>query len=642
MELTYIPYKELERIRKLDCNTIERTQLFATLARINTLYMIMQAGSGHIGSSFSAMDIVSWLYLNEMDLGENPDSDGDIYFSSKGHDAPGYYSVLLGLGRLEFCQLHELRRLNGLPGHPDVITPGIQTNTGSLGTGISKAKGMALAHRLQNKKARIFVLTGDGELQEGQFWESLPSAVHLGLNEITVIIDHNKIQSDTLLSLVNDLGDLEEKLSAFGWHVARCDGHDLEEFSSCIEECRTIADRPQIIIADTIKGRGVSFMEDISELDLDNLYQFHSGAPSADDYIKAKDELIAAADEQLQKLGEEPIQLEHRTLLPRPAVQDPQRLIAAYSRALVSQAEKRPELVALDGDLMLDCGLIPFKDKFPQRFIECGIAEQDMVTMAGGLALRGMLPLVHSFACFLSTRPNEHFYINATEKTKIIYVGSLAGLLPGGPGHSHQSVRDIAILSAVPDLVLIEPATESEVEMAFDFSVNISPTSVYLRLVSIPCDLPFQLPADYRFEKGKGVTLVEGKDAVIFSYGPVMLTQAVKAAALLKNLHDIDLCVINLPWLNTVDTDWLRNAVKEFKYIFTLDDHFVKGGQGEMLACSLSEMDDISGYHLQRFGLHDIPACGLNDEVLQKHGLDAIHLCKSIQSLVSENQDNYT
>jgi transketolase len=226
VELTYIPYKELERIRKLDCNAIERTQLFATLARINTLYMIMQAGSGHIGSSFSAMDIVSWLYLNEMDLADDPDAHGDVYFSSKGHDAPGYYSVLLGLGRLEFCQIHELRRLNGLPGHPDVITPGIQTNTGSLGTGISKAKGMALAHRLQDKKARIYVLTGDGELQEGQFWESLPSAVHQGLNEITVIIDHNKIQSDTLLSLVNDLGDLEAKLSAFGWHVTRCDGHD--------------------------------------------------------------------------------------------------------------------------------------------------------------------------------------------------------------------------------------------------------------------------------------------------------------------------------------------------------------------------------------------------------------------------------
>lgn len=634
MELTYVPYKELERIRELECTAEQRTQLFATLSRLNTLYMIMQAGSGHIGSSFSAMDIVSWLYLNEMDLAAEPDGHGDVYFSSKGHDAPGYYSVLLGLGRLEFSQLHELRRLNGLPGHPDVVTPGVQTNTGSLGTGISKAKGMVLAHRLQNKKARIFVLTGDGELQEGQFWESLPSAVHQGMSEITVIVDHNKIQSDTLLSLVNDLGNLQAKLSAFGWHVTRCDGHDLEAFSSCIKECREITDRPQIIIADTIKGRGVSFMEEISHLDLDNLYQYHSGAPSVEDYIKAKDELLSAAHGQLQMLGAKPLETAQRTMLPRASAEDPQRLIAAYSRALVKQAEKRAELVALDGDLMLDCGLIPFREKFPERFIECGIAEQDMVTMAGGLALRGMLPVVHSFACFLSTRPNEHFYINATEKTKIIYAGSLAGLLPGGPGHSHQSVRDISILSAVPELVLIEPCTEAEVEMVVDYSVNESTSSVYIRLVSIPVDIPFQLPADYQLEHGKGVTLTEGDDAVLFSYGPVMLSEAVKAAELLKQEYGLGLRVINLPWLNHVDADWLRSNIKNFKYIFTLDDHFVKGGQGEMLGCALAELDAVSDYHLHRFGVSEIPACGLNDEVLQAHGLSGTELSASIKEIL--------
>ena len=303
MELTYVPYEELKRIRMLECSVAECTRLFATLTRINTLYMIMQAGSGHIGSSFSAMDIVTWLYLNEMDLPEIPDGDGDIFFSSKGHDAPGLYSVLLGLGRLDFNLIHQLRRLNGLPGHPDVETPGIHTNTGSLGMGISKAKGMALAHRLQSKKARIFVLTGDGELQEGQFWESLPSAVHQGLSEITVIIDHNKIQSDTWVSEVNDLGDLEAKLAAFGWYVTRCDGHDMEEFSACLEDCRAISDRPQIIIADTVKGQGVSFMADTSTLDGDRLYQFHSGAPDAEEYTRASEELISAANEQLQSLG---------------------------------------------------------------------------------------------------------------------------------------------------------------------------------------------------------------------------------------------------------------------------------------------------------------------------------------------------
>jgi len=181
---------------------------------------------------------------------------------------------------------------------------------------------------------------------------------------------------------------------------------------------------------------------------------------------------------------------------------------------------------------------------------------------------------------------------------------------------------------------LIEPCTESEVEMAFGYSVNVSPTSVYLRLVSIPYDLPFQLPEDYQFENGKGVALTEGDDAVMFSYGPVMLTQAVMAAELLMNEHGLGLRVINLPWLNTVDADWLRSSVTEFKAIFTLDDHFVKGGQGEMLACKLAEMGDVSGYHLHRFGLREIPSCGLNEEVLQAHGLSGNELALSINRML--------
>jgi transketolase len=162
-----------------------------------------------------------------------------------------------------------------------------------------------------------------------------------------------------------------------------------------------------------------------------------------------------------------------------------------------------------------------------------------------------------------------------------------------------------------------------EVEMAVDYSVNETSSSVYLRLVSIPYDIPFQLPENYRLEYGKGVALTEGDDAVMFSYGPVMLAQAVKAAELLKEEHGLRLRVINLPWLNYVDADWLLSSVENFKYIFTLDDHFEKGGQGEMLACSLSEQNEATNFQLCRFGINKIPACGQNDEVLREHGIDA-------------------
>src|SRR5690242_10800404 len=184
LELLYVPVAEFRRVAGAQATTVARAEAFAALARINTLYMIEGAWSGHIGTSFSSLEIMSWLFLNELrDLDKGPQA-CDIFFSSKGHDAPALYSVLIGLGLLPEEKVHQLRRLHGLPGHPHVETPYVQANTGSLGMGISKAKGMALANRLAGTPRRIFVLTGDGELQEGQFWESLGSAARLGLGEI--------------------------------------------------------------------------------------------------------------------------------------------------------------------------------------------------------------------------------------------------------------------------------------------------------------------------------------------------------------------------------------------------------------------------------------------------------------------------
>src|SRR5688572_17321930 len=211
-ELVYVPAGEFRRLLDARLPRTAAAEAFAALARINTLYMIARAWSGHIGTSFSSLEIMSWLFLNEIrDLDKGPEA-CDIFFSSKGHDAPALYSVLIGLGLLPEEKVHQLRRLYGLTGHPHVETPYVQANTGSLGMGISKAKGMALANRRAATPRRIFVLTGDGELQEGQFWESLGSAVNLGLGEITVIIDHNKIQSDTWVERVSALGDLDAKL----------------------------------------------------------------------------------------------------------------------------------------------------------------------------------------------------------------------------------------------------------------------------------------------------------------------------------------------------------------------------------------------------------------------------------------------
>ena len=206
---------------------IARAELVADLCRINTLFMIMQAGSGHIGSSFSSTDIITWLWTEDLRDPNGDSDDADVYFSSKGHDAPALYSLLIAIEKLGFDLLPKLRQLNGLPGHPDVSTPFIATNTGSLGMGISKAYGMARANRYTGRSGRIVVMTGDGELQEGQIWESLQPVANERLAEITVIVDHNKFQSDTAVAAVSDLGPLEEKFRVFGWEVRRGDGHDF-------------------------------------------------------------------------------------------------------------------------------------------------------------------------------------------------------------------------------------------------------------------------------------------------------------------------------------------------------------------------------------------------------------------------------
>jgi transketolase len=618
-KLYYVDISEFRRVLSSDLSSISKAMIFAALCRINILYMIARAGSGHIGSSFSSIDIMSWLALNEVRSMKSKKEDTlDSFFSSKGHDAPALYNVLIGMEKLDFNLLHRLRRIDGLPGHPDISTPNIVTNTGSLGMGISKAKGMIFANRRNDKDSNIFVLTGDGELQEGQFWESLVSAKNHKLNELIVIIDHNKLQSDTLVSKVSDLGDLHAKLTSFGWYVDRCDGNNLIDLSNTLEEAKKIQNLPKIIIADTIKGKGISFMEHTSiDSDVD-LYKFHSGAPSSQLYSDGVNELIKSTNMMLSDLNQSELELEViiEEAISQPAHQ--QKLIPAYSNALVEQASKNKNIVALDADLILDTGLIQFNEIFPDRFIECGIAEQDMVSQAGGLALSGALPIVHSFACFLSTRPNEQIYNNATENTKIIYVGSLAGLIPGGPGHSHQSVRDISSLSGIPNLFLLEPSCESEVALLLDWCVQENTKSSYLRLVSVPVEIPYELPSSYKPILGRGVTLKDGKEIVIIGYGPLMLSFAFKFAIKIKNEFNIDIKVINLPWLNSIDHEWLSEALIDCDTLISIDNHYCEGGQGMRIAEALSKFksDSIEFKHL---GVTGVPKCGTTEEVMKAH-----------------------
>jgi len=631
LEIKVILKEEFHRIEKADIPKYQKLALLADMCRANALATVKRAGSGHLGSSFSSLDIVTFLYYSEMNtakLGiDHPER--DIYFSSKGHDVPGHYAVLYSLGIIPKDKFINLRRFGGTHGHPDVSVPGIEANSGSLGMGISKAKGMAVAKKMNGWGGRVLVMTGDGELQEGQIWESLQTAAHQDVTNIQVIVDFNKIQTDKTLDEIIDLGDLEKKFQIFGWHVERCDGHNFAQLEKVFEKFNQIKDKPKALIADSVKGKGVSFMEGpVALKNGGGLYKWHAGAPDDDSFEAGYKEIAEGIDSRLDKLGLAPLNTEtvesrdkHRTKLKDTA----EKVVNAFGEALVEMGAKRKDIVVLDADLSADCGLRLFENAFPERFIENGIAEQDMVSMAGGLALQGLLPIVNSFGVFLASRANEQIYNNATENTKIIYVCHYAGLIPAGPGKSHQSLRDISLFGALPNCVILEPCNGRETKRALEWCVEEAEANCMMRLVISPSPRTIILPDDYDFSFGKGTVLKEGKDAVLFAYGPVMLNEALTAAEVLSE-QDFSVRVVNLPWLNRLDEKWLEEAIGDCQTIFALDNHSEYGGLGDHLLNALMLSAALNNKKLIKFAVEEHPACGTPLEALTYHKLDAKNL----------------
>jgi len=612
--------------------------LLADMCRANALVAVKRAGSGHLGSSFSALDVVVhllWRELNVAKVGWD-DPERDVFFSSKGHDVPGLYAALHALGVIPTERLLRLRRLGGLDGHPDVGVPGIEANSGSLGMGLSKGRGMAWAKRFLRRGGRVVVMTGDGELQEGQNWEAFASAAHQGIGNLWAVVDRNELQSDKRTEEILALGELESKLRAFGWHVEACDGHDHAALARTFGDMAGAPDdMPKALVARTIKGRGVSFMEHPVALhDGDGTYKWHAGAPDDDAFARAHAEIVARIRMSLPDLRlehVEPLEEERTGSLEaepesgvsvrKPTTTD-EYVAAAYGEELLALAQTRPDLVVLDADLASDCRIRPFELAHPERFVENGIAEQDMVSMAAGLARQGLLPVVNSFASFLAARANEQIYNQASEGTKVVYALHYAGLIPAGPGKSHQSLRDVSLLAALPNMVVVQPANAQETGALVRWAIEAANENVAIRLAIGPSPRAIELP---RVEPvvGRGVVLREGSDALLFAYGPVMLHEALTAAEALAQ-RGTHLQVVDMPWLNRVDGAWLADLVEPFGDVFVVEDHAPVGALGDSLRRAL----DVRAVTV--FGVEGWPACGTPVEALRFHGLDGASLADRI------------
>jgi transketolase len=645
VRLQLLPRSEHDRVRDADGDPDLTLSLLADMCRLNALVAVKRAGSGHLGSTFSSLDVVVHLLYAELNTAElgfgHPDR--DVFFSSKGHDVPGLYAALHGLGVIPAERLLRLRRLGGLDGHPDVGVPGIEANSGSLGMGISKGRGIAWAKRRDGLSSRVVVMTGDGELQEGQNWEALQAAAHEGLGGLWVVVDRNELQSDKPTEEIVALRGLEAKLGAFGWAVASCDGHDHAALREAFDGFRTgPPDVPKVLVANTVKGRGVSFMEHpVALAQGGGTYRWHAGAPADDAFERAFGELEGRVRDGCSALGIDPPAFERvaeegaaRGLEGepesgagmRPKVTD-EYVVEAYGEALLELAERDERLIVLDADLASDCRIRAFELAYPDRFVECGIAEQDMVSTAAGLARHGFLPVVNSFASFLASRANEQIYNQASEGTKVVYALHYAGLVPAGPGKSHQSLRDVSLLAALPGTTIVQPGNAEETAALLRWAVEDADGNVALRLAIGPSPRRIELPEGHRPEPGRGSVLRDGRDAVLLAYGPVLLHEALVAAERLE-VEGLSLRVVDMPWLNRIDPEWLASDVAPFDHVFVVEDHAPVGALADALRRALD------GRAIDVFGVEGWPACGTPEEALRAHGLDGTSLADRISARV--------
>lgn len=271
----------------MDNKTLEQLKEKANAIRKDIIEMLAEAKSGHPGGSLSAVEILTYLYFKEMNVDpSNPQwPDRDRFILSKGHGAPVLYSALAEKGYFPKEELMKLRKTGAmLQGHPDMKgTPGVDMSTGSLGQGLSAANGMALAGKLDNKNYRVYALLGDGEMQEGQVWEAAMTSAHYKLDNLTIFIDNNGLQIDGTNEEVKNVNPIEDKWKVFGWHVITIDGHDLQQIENAVEEAKNTKGKPTAIVAKTVKGKGVSFME--------NQVGWHGVAPNAEQKEQALKEL---------------------------------------------------------------------------------------------------------------------------------------------------------------------------------------------------------------------------------------------------------------------------------------------------------------------------------------------------------------
>jgi transketolase len=606
---------------------IELLKGIANQLRIHSITSTTAAGSGHPTSCCSAADVVATLFFGHMRYdAKNPHyHNNDRFILSKGHAAPLLYAAWAETGLFPVSELLKLRQFGcDLEGHPTPRLPFVDVATGSLGQGLSVGAGMALAARLDNLNYNTYVLLGDGEIAEGAVWEAASFAGVYKLNNMIAIVDDNRLGQSQATAFGHDIGVYRKRFEAFGWRVEDIDGHDIEEILEVLGGVG-LNDQPLCIIAKTYKGAGVSFLQDKDG--------WHGKPLNKEEAGKAIAELQPSAKSGIGVPIPAPAQLPApNNAAPAgypPINYKPGDLVAtreAYGAALVRIGEVDPRIVAMDGDTKNSTFAEKFSKKFPNRFTECFIAEQNMVGVATGFGARGKVPFASTFAAFF-TRTFDQIRVAGISQANLKLVGSHVGVSIGEDGPSQMALEDIAMMRAIAGSVVLYPSDAVSTEKLLEQMAQ-KKGICFLRTSRPKTPVIYNNDEQFPIGGAKVVRQNAGDKATVVAAG-VTLHEALKAADALK-AEGIGITVIDAYSIKPLGKEVIKAAAqKTGNTVITVEDHYLEGGLGDAVAGELS----VDGIKVHKLAVNALPRSGKAGELLAHFGIDAAAIAKKVKSL---------
>lgn len=620
------------------------------LAKLIRYYIIISttaAGSGHPTSSLSATDLMTVLMFGgyfRADLEDTANPNNDRLIFSKGHAAPLLYSLYAAAGnpadsadKVSEKELMSLRQFGSpLEGHPTMEFKYTEAPTGSLGQGLSIGLGMALNAKYIDKLTyRTYVLLGDSEMSEGSNWEAMQLASFYKLDNLIAIVDVNRLGQRGETMYGYDINNYVKKAEAFGWRAIFIDGHNLSAIDKAYQEAEQAKDAPIMIIAKTIKGKGISFLED-----KDGWHGKTLSEEMAEKAIAELGEIDKEMRGQVSKPPESPItNLQSPRLFGGQAKNNQSpitklnytlgSLVAtrkAYGNALGRLADKYPRLVVLDAEVSNSTYSEIFKNKCPERFFEMFIAEQNMVGVALGLSRRGKIPFVSTFAAFM-TRAFDQIRMSQYADSNIKFVGSHAGVSIGEDGASQMGLEEIAMFRTLLGSIVLYPSDAVSAEKLIEAAV-LHKGNVYIQTTRSETPIIYDNSEEFTIG-GSKVVRQSDKDKVTVVGAGITLRQALLAYEKLKE-EKINIRVIDLYSIKPIDKKTLQKAASETKAIIIVEDQFPEGGIGEAVMSALAQNETL----VYSLAARRIPKSGKPDELLDYEEISASAIVKKVKEII--------